>query len=156
MRWSLCQHLSYHVHKFIGSSDCKVHQSTAASTIQYNKVICNARMVSWRAEYEAWACRRGKNGEAGLREGMGEIIHLEVPLKRGKWWVFANFEREFIPYWRCCVTEALAANDSGNCRLWKQVFIVRPETATLPSLSLNVVIICTADHGKTALLCKSG
>jgi len=41
-------------------------------------------MVSWRAEYEAWACRRGKNGEAGLREGMGEIIRLEVPLKRGK------------------------------------------------------------------------
>jgi len=31
-----------------------------------------------------WACRRGKNGEAGLREGMGEIIRLEVPLKRGK------------------------------------------------------------------------
>jgi len=40
-------------------------------------------MVSWRAESGAGiACRR-KDGEAGLREGTGEIICLKVPLKTG-------------------------------------------------------------------------
>jgi len=41
---------------------------------------------------------RGKNGEMVLREGMGEIICLKVPLRIGKRRAIMNFEREFIPY----------------------------------------------------------
>jgi len=42
-------------------------------------------VVSWRAESEAQAVARGKDGEAGLREGSEKIIIcLKVPLKRGK------------------------------------------------------------------------
>jgi len=61
---------------------------------------------------------------------MGKIICLDVPLKRGNRRATANFEREFIPHWSCCITEALTASDGGNCRLCEQVFILRPETVT--------------------------
>ena len=40
-------------------------------------------MVSWRAESGAGMAYRRKDGEAGLREGTGEIICLKVPLKTG-------------------------------------------------------------------------
>jgi len=39
-----------------------------------------------------------KDGKVGLREGMGKIVCLEVPLKRGKLRAIADFERELIPY----------------------------------------------------------
>jgi len=47
-----------------------------------------------RLGHVAW----GKNGQAGLRKAMGEIIPLKVSLKRGKRRAIANFDSEFIPY----------------------------------------------------------
>jgi len=41
-------------------------------------------MFSRSAESEARACCKEENGEAGLREGTGEITCIKVRLKRGK------------------------------------------------------------------------
>ena len=67
------------------------------NAIQKNKIIYSACMVSWRADSQAWAFARGKDGEAGLREGTEEIIiSLKVPLKKADDELFANFERELF------------------------------------------------------------
>jgi len=55
-------------------------------------------MVSRTAESEARAFARWKDDKAGPREGTGEIISLNVPLKRSKRRAIANLEREFIPH----------------------------------------------------------
>jgi len=54
---------------------------------------------------------------------MGIIICLKVSLTIGRQWAVENFDRELIPYWRCCLSEALTSSYGGNCRLWKQVFV---------------------------------
>jgi len=57
----------------------------------------------------------------------GKIMCHKILLKRGKRRAIANLEREFLLYWRCCITESSTASDCGNCRL---CFILRPETVT--------------------------
>jgi len=39
-------------------------------------------VVSRSAKSEAWAVTRGKDGKAGLREGMGKIVVLRFLLKQ--------------------------------------------------------------------------
>jgi len=56
-------------------------------------------MASRKAKSEARAVARGKDGEAGPREGTGKILSLKVPLTRGKGRAIANFEREFDFNW---------------------------------------------------------
>jgi len=71
-------------------------------------------MYAWSARWPNLRCRQWQDGEAGLR--------------KGKQWATANFQKGFIPYWRCCITKASTAN--ANYKLWQQVFIRRLETAT--------------------------
>ena len=69
------------------------------NAIQKNKIIYSARMVSRRADSQAWAFARGKDGEAGLREGTEEIIiSLKVPLKKGRRRAICKFREGVIPY----------------------------------------------------------
>ena len=70
-------------------------------------------MVSRRAESEARAIARGKGG----KKAQEKIICCDVPRKRDRRRVLANFERQFVPYQGCCITEASTTSDGGNCRL---------------------------------------
>jgi len=47
-------------------------------------------------------------------------------LKRRQGRAIANFDRVFIPYWRCCVTETSSAYGCGNWMKW-----IRSENSTL-------------------------
>jgi len=88
-------------------------------TIQYNKSINNARMVSRRTESEARvvASRRERWRGAGLRGGTGKIICLKVPVKRGNRRAIANFERDFITT-IMVMSRASGRRDHLSCRLW--------------------------------------
>ena len=66
---------------------------------------------------------------AGLREGIGKIICLKVPLKRGKWCAIVNFERVYsIPseLWRCWLGSRKGIqpvkNLSGGLLAWLSVW----------------------------------
>jgi len=76
------------------------HVAVLPTTTQCNTTksfITHAcRMLSRSAESEARACCKEENGEAGLREGTGEITCIKVPLKRGKPAYMPNLYSGFV------------------------------------------------------------
>jgi len=50
-----------------------------------------------------------------LREGTSKIVCLKILLKRSQGRAIAKFDRDFVPYWRCCITET----SSTYLWLWK-------------------------------------
>jgi len=54
-----------------------------------------------------------EDGMVTLRGGANQIICLKMLLaKEG---ATVNFDRDFIPCWRCCSNETSPAYDRGNC-----------------------------------------
>ena len=57
--------------------------------------------------------------------------NIKVPLERGKQRAIVNSQRQFIPYWRCWITEALTANETAGskskCLSWNHR--LRPEAS---------------------------
>jgi len=73
-------------------------------------------MVSRRAESEARAVIRVKDGEAGLREGTGKIICFKVPSKR-QMTSYCEFREGVYSTLNTLHDETSTASDCGSCRL---------------------------------------
>ena len=83
-----------------------------------NHYMLNIRRGQWLGVY----------GIVAQREGTLEIMCLKMLLKRRQGRAIANFDRDFIAYWRCCVTETSPSYDCGNCKqFFSSKWIVRAE-----------------------------